>query len=113
MGTGFFMKIYNSRRYLITNNHVISSDLDNQDIEIEIYNHKKFELNLNNRIIKFFPKPKDITLIEIKSDDKIYNDIKFLYYDLNYKFGYEAYKNESVFLFNILLEKNQLVQVDK
>ena len=97
MGTGFFMKIYNSRRYLITNNHVISSDLDNQDIEIEIYNHKKFELNLNNRIIKFFPKPKDITLIEIKSDDKIYNDIKFLYYDLNYKFGYEAYKNESVF----------------
>ena len=36
-------------------------------------------------------------MIEIKSDDKIYNDIKFLYYDLNYKFGYEAYKNESVF----------------
>ena len=98
MGTGFFMKISDSKKYLITNNHVISSeDRDNQNIEIEIYNHKKMELNLNNRIIKFFPRPKDITLIEIKKDDKIYDDIKFLYYDLNYKFGYEAYKNEYVF----------------
>ena len=45
----------------------------------------------------YFPKPKDITIIEIKNSDEIYEDIELLNYDLNYKFGYNIYKNVDVF----------------
>ena len=67
-GTGFFMNISNTIKYLITNYHVINPDLINEniEIEIEIWNHKKMKLNLNNYNIKYFEDPKDITVIEIK-----------------------------------------------
>ena len=104
-GTGFFMKISNSIKYLITNYHVINPDLINEDIEIEIWNHKKMKLNLNNYNIKYFKEPKDIAIIQIKNSDEIYKDINFLNYDRNYINGY--------FLFNIHLEKVQHVQVEK
>ena len=56
------------------------------------------KLNLNNRMIKFFPFPKDITIIEIKKNDEIYNDISFLDYDTNYIRGYEnMYQNVPIF----------------
>jgi len=43
-------------------------------------------LNLKKRYIKFYPeKSKDVTIIEIKKEDKIYEKIKFLDYDLNYE----------------------------
>ena len=45
----------------------------------------------------YFPKPKDITIIEIKNNDSIYNEIEFLDYDYNYKKGYIKYKNERIF----------------
>jgi len=96
-GTGFFMKISNSLKYLITNYHVINPDLINEDIEIEIWNHKKMKLNLNNYNIKYFEDPKDITVIEIKSSDEIYKDIEFLNYDRNYINGYEIYNNADIF----------------
>ena len=96
-GTGFFMKISDNQEYLFTNNHIISQDNINDDIEIEIYNHKKMKLNLNNRNIRYFPKPKDITMIEIKNYDPIYEDIEFLKYDLNYKNGYNIYKDAIIF----------------
>ena len=96
-GTGFFMKINDNQKYLITNNHIICQNTLNKDIEIEIYNNKKMKLNFNNRNIKYFPKPKDITIIEIKNNDSIYNDIEFLDYDYNYKKGYEIYKNVRIF----------------
>ena len=48
-GTGFFMNINNSMKYLITNNHIINKDIINEDIEIEIYNNIKMKLNINNR----------------------------------------------------------------
>ena len=35
-GTGFFMKISNSIKYLITNYHVINPDLINEDIEMNM-----------------------------------------------------------------------------
>ena len=35
-GTGFFMKISNSLKYLITNYHVICPNVINQNIELEI-----------------------------------------------------------------------------
>ena len=94
--TGFFMEINDNQKYLITNYHVISQETLNEDIEIEIYNHNKMKLNFNNRDIKYFPKPRDITIIEIKNNDSIYNDIEFLDYDYNYKKGYIKYKNARI-----------------
>ena len=94
--TGFFMKISEGKKYLITNNHVISQEKINWDIEIEIYNHKTMKLNFNNRDIKYFPGVKDITIVEIKNYDSIYNDIEFLDYDLNYKRGYNNYKSNEI-----------------
>ena len=96
-GTGFFMKISDNQEYLLTNYHIVSQDNINDDIEIEIYNHKKMKLNLNNRNIKYYPYPKDITMIEIKNYDSIYNEIKFLKYDLSYKTGYDIYKDAIIF----------------
>ena len=96
--TGFFMKISDTKKYLITNYHVISENDMYKDIEIEIHNQKTMKLNLNNRKIKYFQKPKDITMIEIKTSDEIYNDILFLDYDLNCLKGYEEYKDSIVFI---------------
>ena len=74
-GTGFFMDYSDSLKLLITNYHVISPELKNNNIEIEIWNKKKMILNLKGRYIKFLDKPKDITAIEINNKDKIYEDI--------------------------------------
>jgi len=98
--TGFFMKITKSLKFLFTNNHVINQDLinNNIEIEIEIWNKVKMNLNLNQRYIRYFEKPEDVTIIEIKEDDTIYKDIKFLDYDSNYKEkGYNFYKNVDIF----------------
>ena len=97
LGTGFFMKISDSQKYLITNYHIISEDMVNKEIEIEFYNQEKMKLNFNNRDVKYFPKPKDITMIEIKNEDSIFYKIKFLDYDLNYIKGYMLYENANVF----------------
>ena len=95
-GTGFFMKISDSEDYFITNNHVINQDILNRYIEIQLYNKKRKKLNLNDRIIKFLPNPRGITMIEIKKTDEIYNDIEFLEYDSNYTKGYKIYQNASI-----------------
>ena len=43
------------------------------------------KLEMNGRDVKFFSDPKkDITLIELKKTDIIYEDINFLHIDLNY-----------------------------
>ena len=98
-GTGFFMMVSDTEKYLITNNHVISQNNINDDIKIEIHNQKSMKLNLNNRKIEYFPKPKDISIIEIKNNDEIYNDILFLDYDRNYVGGYKnMYQNVPIFL---------------
>ena len=96
-GTGFFMKIDKIKKYLVTNYHVISKDNIYNDITLEIYNHKKMKLDIDNRDIKYFEKQKDITLIEIKNNDEIFNDIEFLDYDSNYTKGYYIYINTDVF----------------
>ena len=97
-GTGFFMNINNdSKKYLITNYHVISEKIINEDIEIEIHNHKTMNLKLNNRYTKYFPEPKDISIIEIKKTDEIYDDIELLDYDMVPNKGYNTYKNSDVF----------------
>ena len=97
-GTGFFMNINNSMKGLITNNHIINKEIINEDIEIEIYNNIKMKLNINNRNIKYYPEPKDITIIEIKNNDEIYKYIKFLDYDVYYKIkGYKIYHGVDIF----------------
>ena len=91
-GTGFFME-YKSNNYLITNYHVISENI--KDIEIEIWNNKKYNLNLNNRYVKFIKMPKDITSIKINENEL--NDIIYLKYDSNYKEnGYSHYINNDI-----------------
>ena len=98
LGTGFFMKYSDTLKLLITNYHVIYPQLMNNNIQIEIWNNKKMNLNLIGRYIKFLDIPKDITAIEIKITDEIYKDIQFLNYDLNYHHnGYNIYKNKFVF----------------
>ena len=97
-GTGFFMNINDSKKYVLTNYHIISEKIINENIEVQIYNNKIMKLTLNNRYIKCFPVPKDITVIEIKETDEIYNDIELLDYDTNYtQKGYKIYKNADVF----------------
>ena len=66
-GTGFFMKISNSKKYLITNYHIINPEKINEKIEIEIetWNKKQIKLELNNRNVKYLNIPKDITIIEL------------------------------------------------
>ena len=97
-GTGFFMNL-DSSQYLITNYHIISKDVLNEDIEIEISNHRKMKLNFKNRQIRFFPKYRDITIIEMKYTDSIYEDIEFLEYDKLFyrKEGYSIYLNTYAF----------------
>ena len=98
-GTGFFMKVSDAKKYLITSYHILSKNNINDDIEIEKYNQKTVKLNLNNRKIEYIPQPKDISIIEIKNNDEIYNDILFLDYDSNYNKGYKnIYQNARIFL---------------
>ena len=92
------MKASDSLKYLITNYHVLNPDNINENIELEIWNNKKMKLEINNRIIKYFKMPKDITIVEIKEYDDIYKDIEFLVYDKNYiDNGYNIYKNVDIF----------------
>lgn len=72
-GTGFFMNVSNSQKYLLTNYHVINPEIINEIIEIEIHNQQKMILNLENRDIKYIKRPKDITAIEIKIQMKYIN----------------------------------------
>ena len=108
-GTGFFMKISNSLKFLITNYHVICPNVINQNIEVEIWDQKKMKLNISNRYIKYFEKPKDITIIKIKDTDSIYNDIEFLGYDSNYINGYNIYKNNDIFTVQYPLGKDAVI----
>ena len=95
-GTGFFMRISDSLKYLFTNYHVIPSDV--KEIKIEIYNHKVIRINLEKRDVKYYDKPRDITIVQIKESDIFYKEVEFLSYDSNYKQkGYIIYKNVDVF----------------
>ena len=106
-GTGFFM-LLKSSKYLISAYHILVGEnvkyenieienIKNKSIEIEIYNKSKINLELKSRFIKFYKRPKDIFIVEIKDSDGI-KDIKYLDYDLSYKeAGYSRYKGMEVF----------------
>jgi len=78
------MKITDTLKCLITNNQVLDQETINSKVELEIWNSKKILLNTNDHYIKYFVKPKDITVIEIKEEDELYKDIKFLNFDSLY-----------------------------
>ena len=105
-GTGFFMKVSDSKRFLITNYHVIDIDSLNEKIEIEIWNKKKCILNPNNFNIKYLKEPKDIITLEFKDLDYNDLDIDFLNYDKNYEDGYLIYKDADIFTIEHPLGKN-------
>ena len=99
-GTGFFMKDFYSKRYLITNYHVLDLDSLNEKIEIEIWNKKIFVLSSKKINIKYLKEPKDITALELEAldeIDEILKEVSFLAYDKNYEDGYLAYKDADVF----------------
>ena len=80
-GTGFFCKIpfpdrNNMLSVFITNNHIINEELlykKNEKIKIDIFEETEIkEIDLNNRK-KYTNEEYDITIIEIKEEDKIKN----------------------------------------
>ena len=95
--TGFFMKISDTLKYLIINHPIINQEIKDENIEIEIWNKEKMNINLKERSIKYFEKAKELTGIQIKEDDIIYKNIEFLCYDSNYKKGNLLYKYKDVF----------------
>ena len=95
-GTGFFMKVSDNLKYLITCHHIINQKMNNKNIELEIWNKKIMKLTFDERF-KYFQEPLDITAIEIKEKDNIYEDVIFLDYDSNNIKGYSIYKNKDIF----------------
>ena len=83
MTFGFFMKTQYSKKYIVAIYRIIPDDKIIEEIELEIYNHKMMKLNSKEFQIKYFQKPKDITLIKIKNDEHILNEIRFLLCDFN------------------------------
>ena len=104
-GTGFFMKAYvkgNKMDLFLTCNHVmtIKDIVENDAFSISYgkFNKEKKKIYLNNkRFMRTFESPIDITVIEIIKNDNIPED-KFLFPDLNYKYGYLSYKNKKFYL---------------
>ena len=113
-GTGFFCKIPTSNNdflpVLITNNHVLKeSDIDNgKIIEITINNDKGYgNITIDETRKKFTSKELDITIVEIKPDDKIKefldvdidinNDIKILE---------KTYRKKSIYILHYIYGNN-------
>ena len=109
-GTGFFIKFkYNNKllRLLITSNHILNRKelKPGNDINISLNNEKILKtIKIDSKRKKYTNEKLDITIIEIKDEDKIQN---FLLLDdnminntiNNYN---EQYKNESIYILNYL-----------
>ena len=99
IATGFFMKVSDTQKYLITNYHVIN-ELNGKETIIFLDNEKKkFKLTSKDRLIKYYKEPKDITAIEIKESDPFYKEVQFLDYDIDYmEKGYLIYKHQEIYI---------------
>jgi len=111
IGIGFFCKIpfpddSSQLSVLITNNHIINeSILDREKISFSINSNEFKEINLRDRI-KFTNKEYDLTIIEIKGDDGIYDRDNYLELDTsNYKEN-EKYIKNTVYMLNYPENKN-------
>ena len=106
---GFFIKTQNYNKYLVAKDSINPDDIINEEIELEIYNHKTIKLDLKECRMKYFPKPKDITLIKIKNDELIANEIKFLLCD----FDIDLFRYEHIFSIKLPIEGKAICQSGK
>ena len=125
IGTGFFMKMPINKKiknFLFTCNHIINEESINKKIKINIFygkigkeTKKEIKLDIKERYIRTFAnlfneeEDIDITFIEILDKDNIPED-KYLLADLNYKYGYENYKEKNFILAGypkLLFDKNE------
>ena len=107
--TGFFIKISQSLKYLITYCQFMQKE-SIKNIIIEIWNKKTINLSLNGRFIKYFSEPKNIIVLEIKNTDNIFNDIEFLDYIVNNdnsKNDYSIFKNREIFTVEFIEGKEE------
>ena len=96
-GTGFFININDDLKCIATCYHVISKDIINNSIIIEIHNKKRIEIELKERYIESFENL-DITIIEVKDSDILRNeDIDFLNCESDYSQGYKQFKESYIF----------------
>ena len=129
VGTGFFMKSFSKRfqenkpRFLVTNCHVISDDMINSKQTLEIYLehiNEKREIQLDNekRFIKCFPKPVDITIIEILETDNLKDKVKFLKRENFHGKEYESYLSKDIIIFHhpkgedAVCSKGKIIKID-
>ena len=128
-GTGFFVKIPYKKYILpvlITNSHVINIDdiLNKSIISIYINNDKslkKIKLDNNRKI--YLNEKSNITIIEIKEEDKLNNKylelddniINYFKLNENEKLYYlnNIYYNESIYIFNYVEDNDILVSYGK
>ena len=108
IATGFFMKFkikVEQFFFLFTNYHVITQKIVDSKTVIYIYygiitneTKKSIKLDTNERFIKCFNKPKDVTSIQIFESDNIPKD-KFLTPDRSYLDNkYDFYINKNFYL---------------
>ena len=106
-GTGFFCKFFNfyddkEMKILITNNHVIGSEeLKQNNIKIFFYNGYIMPLKLNNSR-RYFTKIDldiDITIIELKEEDRITNCLELdeNFCQIKAQDLYSKYKNKAIY----------------
>ena len=96
--TGFFVKVSESLKYLITNYNKTIQNLLKNNIEIEIWNNQLIKLNLKNHKIKYIEQPNNLLIIEIKNSDEINKDILFLDFDINcINIGYYVYEYQDIY----------------
>jgi len=105
ISSGFLIKInlkMKEYKFLLTCQHSIPQEIIDSKAKISIYYGRKNEeikkkiiLDNAQRFIKQY-KDLDVTIIEIKEEDSIYEN-RFLHPDLNYKMGLEHYLNAQVY----------------
>jgi len=116
-GTGFFIKLRLKEKigkFLITCNHIINESIVFEKKVIKLYygkinKEKKLEikLDINERYIKCFDEPLDVTLVEIIEKDNIREE-KFLMPDFSYKNGFDFYKNKNNYYYLAGYPQNNL-----
>ena len=118
-GTGFLLNIKidkKSIKCLFTVHHVITKESIRQKENIVIKNEQnmgaKIQLNSEQRFIKCYDKPYDVTIVEILDEDNLGEDA-FLDLDLNYLEGYEKYINKDIFIMEYPKGENQYCSIGK
>ena len=105
-GTGFFCIIpiddWNELRVLMTNNHILGEKdiATGKKINLTLDNDKEEKkIIINEKRIKYTNKEYDITIIEIKEDDRIKADS---FFDIDNKIfdDFKLYLKQTVYLFH-------------